>query len=163
MPNEANYAFGHRLANYSTPSVTDAYGDSKSINLIFSSHSVVDESEQILTHDVHGELSAEQHDRVARPYLFLGEDAIYATEILLRSDDGVAVERSYRIWKYENAAPLPRQFDPEGVVVNQNVADYVATAPDDEHLLLDLELRDFPEWDVPLAPDALTMSPIDVR
>lgn len=136
------------------------------IDLIFSSTIVESPLKEVLSSAIEGELTVEQRDRVARPYRYLGEPYIYTEEAWSRSlTDGV-VERGYRVWREKNPSPLT------GLVLSLDgppelggdVLGAVADANDKgSDLVLTIQLRGLPEWNVPLAPLATVLSPADVQ
>ncbi|HZF55722.1 MAG TPA: S8 family serine peptidase [Polyangiaceae bacterium] len=134
------------------------------MELIFQS-SVEETAEQtIVRSHVGGEIDQDQRDRVARPYRFVHEPFVYSEEAWSRSGKDGATERGYRVWRRANSTPLRAQQAPSGPPeINDNVAQFVAGANAEGELELDLKLRSFPEWNVPLAPLATDMSPTDVR
>lgn len=133
------------------------------MELVFASMVEETDDKEIVRSEVVGEIDQDQRDRVARPYRFLDEPYVYVEEAWSRGDDAGTTERGYRVWRHANRTPLKPQVTSGPPKINDNVAKHVAGAGAEEILELDLKLRDFPEWNVPLAPRATDMSPADVR
>jgi len=133
------------------------------MELVFSSKVVETDDKKILDSEVVGEIDENQRDRVARPYRFLDEPYIYVEEAWSRGDDHGTTERGYRVYRQANRTPLRPEVTSGPPAINENVAKHVADAPADKTLELDLKLRNFPEWNIPLAPIATDMSAEDVK
>lgn len=134
------------------------------VELVFESRVQEREDKEIVESDVTGDLTIEQRDRVARPYRYVDEGTIYSEEAWSRGGKDGVTERGYRVWKQHNRTPLnihARTSAPP--TVNANVVELVAGAAPEQTLKLDLKLRNFPEWNVPLLPAATNMSAADVR
>ncbi|MDI1444555.1 S8 family serine peptidase [Polyangium sp. 6x1] len=152
------------VASAAAPLVRSATAPPEEMELVFQSRVEETEDKEIVRSEVVGELDVQQRDRVARPYRFVHEATIYSEEAWARGGKDGVTERGYRVWRHANKTPLDinaRTSAPP--VVNANVAKFVADAADDEVLQLALKLRNFPEWNVPLAPTATAMSPADVK
>lgn len=134
------------------------------VELVFQSRVEETEGKEIVRSEVVGDIDVEQRDRVARPYRFVDEASIYSEEAWSRGGDDRVTERGYRVWRRANKTPLDINARTSAVPkINANVAKFVAGAGADDVLELDLKLRNFPEWNVPLAPAAADMSPDDVK
>lgn len=133
------------------------------MELVFASRVEETDDRKIVRSEVVGEIDQDQRDRVARPYRFLDEPYVYVEEAWSRGADGGTTERGYRVWRQANTTPLKAQATSGPPTINKNVAKHVAGAGAEEILELDLKLRDFPEWNVPLAPRGTDMSPADVQ
>ncbi|UQA58961.1 S8 family serine peptidase [Polyangium aurulentum] len=134
------------------------------VELVFESRIQHTEDDEIVKSEVTGDLTVEQRDRVARPYRYVDEGVIYSEEAWSRGGENGVTERGYRVWKQRNRTPLDihaRTSAPPKV--NDNVTRHVASAAPEDTLELDIKLRNFPEWNVPLAPATMDMSAADIK
>ena len=134
------------------------------VELVFESRVQETADKEIVLSEVAGDLSVEQRDRLARPYRYVDEGTIYSEEAWSRGGKDGVTERGYRVWKQRNRTPLDihaRTSAPPKV--NANVVQFVASAAPEETLELDVKLRNFPEWNVPLAPAGMDMSAADIK
>jgi hypothetical protein len=141
-----------------------AGGELEKVELVFESRVQETDDKEIVSSEVAGDLSVEQRARVARPYRYVDEGTIYSEEAWSRGGKDGVTERGYRVWKQRNRTPLDihaRTSAPPKV--NANVVKFVANAVPEETLELDLKLRNFPEWNVPLAPAGMDMSAADIK
>ena len=145
-------------------SATAAKTAPERMELVFQSKVRQTEDGEIVASEVIGDVDQDIRDRVARPYRFVDDPFLYSEEAWSRTGEDGVTERGYRIFRRPNTTPLevnPRTSAPPEI--NENVATAVAAAGAEDTLLLDLKLRNFPAWNVPLAPAATDMSPADVR
>ena len=128
------------------------------------SHNVSSAVGDVLSADAHGELTPEQRDRVARPNRFPDDPYIYIEEAWERQNTEAGdVESGYRVARIPNAMAAPLPPAPAGpAMLTPDVVDYLATGPEDLSLSLDIKVRGFPEWDIPLPPDPSGLSPEDL-
>lgn len=134
------------------------------MEVVFSSWTREGDDREVLDSQVEGELSIEERDRVARPYRFVNEGVLYAEEAWSKGGADGATEHGYRVLRQQNRRPIRLDERTSGPpAINDNVARAVAAAARDEIVTLDLKLRNFPEWNVPLAPVATDLSPADLK
>lgn len=138
-------------------------GSAEVVSLVFASRTATDGAGEVTESDVFGDLSIDVRDRVARPWRFVDEETSYAEHAWVRSDAGDTVTRGYEVWATEHSPVVPTPSNAP-LVVNTNVLNHLSnTQPSDSEVLrLDLKVRDFPEWNIPLPGDALFMSAADV-
>ena len=110
-----------------------------------------------------GSLSYEQRQRVARPYTFLGADEswIYIEDAWSALSTDGTVESGYRVTRRPNshpAAPSPDTHPPE---IHPQLAAEVAASHPDAPVRVAIQVRDFPDWDLPLRPDPMFSSAAD--
>jgi hypothetical protein len=146
--------------------VTDAKGaiEEDALEVVIDSRVEQTADRKLLRSEVVGEIDEDQRDRVARPYRFVHEPYLYSEEAWSRSGKDGTIERGYRVHRRANKTPLRAQEITAGPPkINDNVAQLMASAKPSEVLKLDLKLRNFPEWNIPLMPLATDMSPADVQ
>ena len=112
-------------------------------------------------HEQQGELTAEVFQRVGRPWSHLDGETLYHEEAWSVSMAEGQVEHGYRVTQTPNPSPVERAeawappwVDPEVVAA--------ANADPGGRLTLNLKLRNFPDWDLPLAPPSFATPASDL-
>lgn len=119
-------------------------------SVVFRSERVEDATGVVLESKAEGEIAAGVAERVARPYRYLHESAIYDEHAVVEHRDG-RTTRSYLVTR--NANPTPVQ--PAGVVaakpeVDDALVAALASAQGETLLAVTVMPRGMPEWNVPL-------------
>lgn len=101
-----------------------------------------------------GDLSAEQWQRVARPYRHLApdEDFVYDENAWGGQRADGRIEHGYEVTRRPNSSPVTNFHDSRPVRVSSELSDQLSVAADDELVEVLIGIRDFPEWNVPLRP-----------
>jgi hypothetical protein len=131
-------------------------------SIIFRSERVEDGTGVVVQSMAEGEIPAGIAERVARPYRYLHESAIYDEHAVVEHRDGRTL-RSYQVTRRAN--PTPAQ--PGGVAVGKPEVDEaltaaLASAQEGTMLAVTVLPRGMPEWNVPLRAGSFELGAADL-
>src|SRR5829696_1844317 len=121
--------------------------------VVFQRIRVLDGAGKELSSDTKGELTVAQWQRAARPWTGLGEAHLYHEQVWDRTLEDGAIEHGYRVVRTPNDSPRAATKTSGPPALGPGLADLPA-ATDADPVTVILRLRDYPEWDIPLAPPA---------
>lgn len=135
--------------------------------VVYESTRVVDGDGALISSRQSGELTPEVYQRAARPWSYFDERHLYHEVTWSRELADGQVEHGHQIVREVNPSPVVAQPDVAPTRVDPGISALLR----DEALqrtpgtLVDvqLRLRDFPDWDIPLRPPATGLSPEDVQ
>ena len=113
-----------------------------------------------------GEITNEILQRVGRPYSFMDEPYVYHMEAWHNVQEDGSVVKGYRVWRKENDAPPPAALVWEVPYIDESLQPLLEDGLADDGsdtLQVNITLRNFPEWDVPLLPDTSMVAVEDLQ
>src|SRR5687768_6658897 len=117
--------------------------------VVYESTRVFDAGGNVVSTRESGRLSPEHWQRAARPWTHLDDAHLYHEHAWQRALDGGASLHGYRIVRTTNRASSRPPGVAAGPVVDPRLS---SLAPRGAAVRVVLRLRDFPRWDIPLAP-----------
>jgi len=126
------------------------------LELLYESVQTLDSNGELVESAEAGVLEQAVRDRVARPYQYTDEDWIYVEEAWESSDEQ-AISRGYRVFRQPNPQPQIECWSVGPPVIASGAKRALGEDPD-TMLTIDIRLRNFPNWDIPLVPEFGDMS-----
>lgn len=105
-----------------------------------------------------GELDPAIVQRAARPWSYLHEDLTYVEEAWSRNLEDDIVEHGYRIWREEITPAENPAISAGAPVVDPRLDELLESVENDAPMAVDLQIRNFPDWNLPVLGSPLAMS-----
>jgi Subtilase family len=103
-----------------------------------------------------GEVTAEIEQATARPWTHMSEPYVYNDEGWTAVLDNGDLEVGFRIWRRPNTEPYEPEPSSGPPIVSDSVTEAVSSAGDGL-VFLNIQMRNFPEWDLPVRPSPHTV------
>jgi hypothetical protein len=122
-----------------------------------------DAAGELVSQEERGKLDEAIRQRAARPWTYRGVDEpwLYEEHVWTGGGEDGGSEHGYQVFRRPNARPVIPEPERGPTRVDEQLWRDADALEDDEALVVGVKLRDFPEWDIPLMPSALTMSAAD--
>lgn len=122
----------------------------------------------VIRSTVEGDLDDETAQRVGRPWSYFDESVLYDEEAWASSTDGRTVEHGYRVLRTPNPSPrqsalalgMPEVGPPE---IDPDLEAALRSAKPGDLLPLTIDVRNAPEWDIPLRPAGVARGAADLE
>jgi len=134
--------------------------------LVFESIRVLDPENALVSEEVVGEVTPAVFQRVGRPWSYFDEEYLYHENAWSRSIEGSDnTEHGYQILRTVNPSPVVHTPDDSPTKINPALevllTDEKMIAAPETMIDVQVRLRDFPDWDIPLLPASIGLSAED--